>query len=164
MLRAHSADLDRDSRFRSFAASASEKRNTANLSFGRTLATALCLLTFLIGPTSTSGADPHRLVVYAPNLSYTLELGSIKGTDYIGVAEVLEPLGKIEARTDSKNWVLTFTSGQRTVEARFRDGKKEVTLPGDKLNLGGNFILNDSRGAVPVEALQELVPRITGLQ
>jgi N-acetylmuramoyl-L-alanine amidase len=109
-------------------------------------------------------AEARKLVVFSPITTYSIDVIVQKGSEYIGLVELLEPLGHVEAKPDGKNFVLQFTNGQRTVAARFRDGKKDVELPGGKMNLHKSFFAVGSRGYVPLENLQELVAQITGMQ
>jgi N-acetylmuramoyl-L-alanine amidase len=109
-------------------------------------------------------ADSRKLVVYSPITTYSIDVIVQKGSEYVGLVELLEPLGHVEAKPEGKNFLLQFTVGTRTVSARFRDGKKEVELPGGKMNLQKNFFSVDSRGYVPLENLQELCAQITGMQ
>ena len=127
--------------------------------------TLIVLLTMLAGTfVRVESADARKLVVYSPITTYSIDVIVQKGTDYVGLVELLEPLGHVEAKPDGKNWELTFTNGQRSAKARFRDGKKDVELPGGKMNLQKNFYFASGRGYVPLENLQEVLSQITGLQ
>jgi N-acetylmuramoyl-L-alanine amidase len=109
-------------------------------------------------------AEPKKLVVYAPNTTYSVDVIDRKGTEYVGLVELLEPLGRVEAKLDGKTWALDFASGSRTSHGRFRDGKKDAELPSGKLNLRSNFFTQDSHGYVPLDNLQEVVAQIAGIQ
>jgi N-acetylmuramoyl-L-alanine amidase len=123
------------------------------------------LMVLLAGTIShVQSAEARKLMVYSPVTTYSVDIIVQKGTDYVGLIELLEPLGHVEAKPDGKTWALEFTSGSRTAKARFRDGKKDVELPGGKLELQKNFFVASGRGFVPLANLQELVSQITGTQ
>jgi N-acetylmuramoyl-L-alanine amidase len=127
--------------------------------------TMILLLLLLAGTlTHVESADVRKLVVYSPITTYSVDVIVQKGTEYIGLVELLEPLGHVEAKADGKNFLLEFTSGTRAIRARFRDGKKDAELPGGKINLQKNFYAVDGRGYVPLENLQEVVSQIAGIQ
>lgn len=109
-------------------------------------------------------AEPKKLVVFAPNTSYSVDVIDRKGVEYVGLIELLEPLGRVEAKPEGKNWVFDFASATKTSRARFRDGKKDVELPSVKVNLQNNFFAADGHGYVPLANLQELVAQIAGMQ
>jgi len=125
---------------------------------------ALLALAILAGTAArVLSAEPRKLIVYAPNTTYSLDLADHNGADYVGLVELLEPLGKVEARPDGKAWVLDFSTASKTVRARFRNGKKDVDLSGHKIRLGSDFFAADGRGYVPIDSMQELVTQITGM-
>lgn len=128
------------------------------------VAAMLCVVWLSIFATHVRSAEPRRLLVYAPNTSYSVEVVDRKGTDYLSVVELLEPLGGVTARSEGKYWTLTFTNASRSTRTRFRDGKRDVELPGGKISLPNNFVLINDRGYVPLESLQNIVAQITGLQ
>jgi N-acetylmuramoyl-L-alanine amidase len=127
--------------------------------------TIIVLLVLLAGTIArVESAEARKLVVYSPVTTYSVDIIVQKGTDYVGLVELLEPLGHVEAKPDGKTWTLEFTNASRTAKARFRDGKKDVELPGGKLELQKNFFVSSGRGFVPLANLQELVSQIAGMQ
>src|SRR3954470_23024115 len=108
---------------------------------------AFILLATLV--TRVDSAEPKKLVVYGPSTTYSVDVIDRKGVEYVGLIELLEPLGRVEAKPDGKNWVFDFASGSKSSRARFRDGKKDVELPSGKINLRNNFFAVDSHGYVP---------------
>jgi N-acetylmuramoyl-L-alanine amidase len=103
-------------------------------------------------------AAAAQLSVYSPQTFYTVPLLNLNGQPYIGLVELLEPLGSVDARLDGKKYKLKFTpSGARELEFQFQDGKDNGKLKGDKVKLPSNFILQSGRGYVPLPAVSDLL-------
>jgi len=103
-------------------------------------------------------AEPRRISVYAPQASYQVDILVREGIDYVGVTDLLEPLGRIESHVEGKRLKLTFNGG----EAEFQEGKRQYRARGNaKLELPGNFLLVDGRGYVPAASVGQMLPRVT---
>src|ERR1700693_3040783 len=64
------------------------------------------LLAFVL---AVSGfADEKRLSGYSGVISYSLTVREKNGTDYVGLLEILQPLGSVSARTDGRAWRLNY--------------------------------------------------------
>ncbi len=139
---AHS--LVRDSRpFRHFRA----KRAFAGLS-------VVLLLTI-----SLSGAAPEKhLSVYSVAANYSLPLVQLDGRDYVGLLELLEPLGAVNARTDGDRWRLRYNN----LQAEFTVGKTRAHIQGKDADLPAAFVMENGRGLVPLSSLSLLLPRLLG--
>jgi N-acetylmuramoyl-L-alanine amidase len=81
-----------------------------------------------------------------------------EGRDYVGLLEVLEPLGKVNAKSDGQRWRLRYNN----VEADFQLGKTRARVQGRDADLNGKFFVENNRGLVPVSALASLLPRFLG--
>jgi len=81
-----------------------------------------------------------------------------EGRQYIGLLEVLEPLGKVSAKLDSRGWRLRYNN----VEGDFQLGKSHARVQGRDTDLGARFLLENNRGLVPVASLTSLLPRFLG--
>ena len=113
----------------------------------------------LLGSLLVSGATPDKhLSVYSVAANYSLPLVVREGHDYVGLLEVLEPLGKVSAKADGSKWRLKYNS----VPAEFQAGKTRARIQNHELELGGKFLIENSRGLVPIGALASLLPRILG--
>ncbi|HWR36910.1 MAG TPA: N-acetylmuramoyl-L-alanine amidase [Clostridia bacterium] len=110
-------------------------------------------------------AEEKRLAVYSPQTSYAISVLDHDGLEYVGLVDLLEPLGRVEARPDGNKWKFTFTPAgtSKAVEAQFTDGKKKAKLRGSDFDLPANFTMVNTRGYVPVSALANLLPRILEL-
>jgi N-acetylmuramoyl-L-alanine amidase len=114
----------------------------------------VCLCTIVV-----TGAQPGKhLSVYSVAANYSLPLVQREGRDYVGLLEVLEPLGKVSARSDSRGWRLRYNN----VEGDFQVGKTRARVQGRDTDLGGKFVVENNRGLVPVTSLTSLLPRFLG--
>lgn len=101
--------------------------------------------------------DKH-LSVYSTAANYSLPLVQIQGHDYVGLLELLEPLGKVSAKADGSRWRLRYNN----VQGEFQAGKTRARVQGRDSDLGGKFQLDNDHGLVPVASLSSLLPRILG--
>jgi N-acetylmuramoyl-L-alanine amidase len=106
-----------------------------------------------------SGAAPEKhLSVYSVAANYSLPLVQREGRDYVGLLEILEPLGKVNARADGARWRLRYYRE----EVDFQSGKSQCRIQGRQTEFPGKFLLEGDRGLVPVSALNVLLPKILG--
>ncbi len=106
-----------------------------------------------------SGAAPEKhLSVYSLAANYSLPLVQRDGRDYVGLLELLEPLGRVSARSDGARWRLRYNN----VQGDFQAGKNRAQVLGRDCDLGGKFLLESNRGLVPVSSLGSLLPRFLG--
>ncbi len=106
-----------------------------------------------------SGAPAdRRLAVYSVAANYSLPLVERDGRQYVGLLEVLEPLGKVSAKLEGRNWRLRYNN----VDGEFQLGKTRARVQGRDADLGGKFYVENSRGLVPVGSLPSLLPRFLG--
>ncbi len=119
-------------------------------------------LTALVTHLATVHAQPaDQLTVYSPQTSYSVPLLDVKGLPYVGLVDVLEPLGSIDARPDGKKYKLKFTApGGRAVEAQFNEGKDKSKLLGQNYKLPANFVLQNDRGYVPLSSVTEILNKL----
>ena len=82
------------------------------------------LFAFVLG---VSGfADEKRLSVYSSSANYSLTVTEKNGTDYVGLFEILQPLGTVNSRSDGRVWRLNFNH----VESEFAPGKSRARIRG----------------------------------
>jgi N-acetylmuramoyl-L-alanine amidase len=105
------------------------------------------------------GASPEKhLAVYSVAANYSLPIVQREGRDYIGLLELLEPLGKVTAKTDGSRWRMRYNN----VQAEFQVNKTRARVQDRDADLGGKFLMENQRGLVPVGSLSSLLPRILG--
>lgn len=124
---------------------------------------AVCILIFsaiLLCAILLSGAAPGKhLSVYSVAANYALPVVQRDGRDYVGLLEVLEPLGKVSAKSDNRGgWRLRYNN----VDGDFQVSKTRVRVQGRDADLGGKFYVENNRGLVPVASLSSLLPRFLG--
>lgn len=107
---------------------------------------------------SGSPTPEKRITIYSPSAEYSLSVVEHGGRDYIGLLEILEPLGPVAAHTDHGRWKLRF----KDVDAQFATGNSKARIRGRDLDLGAPFVLNNERGLVPIDCLAILLPRFLG--
>ena len=106
-----------------------------------------------------SGAAPEKhLSVYSVAANYSLPIVQREGRDYVGLLEVLEPLGKVSAKSDGSRWRLRYNN----VEGNFQIGKNHAQIQGRDADLGSKFLLENKRGLVPIASLSSVLPRFLG--
>ncbi len=106
-----------------------------------------------------SGAAPEKhLSVYSVAANYSLPLAQNNGRDYVGLLELLEPLGAVNARSDGNKWRLRFNN----LEAEFTAGKTRFHLQGRDADLSAPFLMENGRGLIPVSSLTPILPRFLG--
>ncbi len=106
-----------------------------------------------------SGATPEKhLSVYSVAANYSLPLVVHEAHDYVGLLELLEPLGRVSAKFDGQRWRLRYNH----VEGEFQVGKTHARLEGRDADLGARFLMQNDRGLVPLSSLSSLLPRILG--
>jgi N-acetylmuramoyl-L-alanine amidase len=106
------------------------------------------------------GAAPEKhLSVYSTAANYSLPMVQRDGHDYVGLLELLEPLGPVNAKADGPRWRLRYNN---RVEGDFQSGKNRVRIQGRDTDLSARFLLENGRGLIPVSALGLLLPRFLG--
>ncbi len=107
----------------------------------------------------SSFADEKRLSVYSGAASYSLTVREKNGLDYIGLLEILQPLGPVRARTDGRVWRLNFSG----VDSEFTPGETRARVHGQTFDLPASFLLENGRGLVPLSSLPSVLQRFLRL-
>lgn len=115
----------------------------------------LCLVSAVL--LSGAPAEKH-LSVYSLAANYSVPLVQREGHDYVGLLELLEPLGRVSGKAEGARWRLRYNNA----ESNFQAGKNRAQVVGRDADLGGAFLLENRRGLVPVGSLGALLPRILG--
>jgi N-acetylmuramoyl-L-alanine amidase len=114
--------------------------------------------TILLAPTLPAAAPEKRLSVYSTVANYSLLLVQRDGREYVGLLELLEPLGTVSARGAGPRWRMRYDM----VEGDFQAGSNRARIQGHDIDLSGRFLLENGRGLVPLVSLSALLPRILG--
>jgi len=106
-----------------------------------------------------SAADDDRHVsVYSNAATYTLPVLTRENKDYVGLLELLDPLGAVSAQTEGRRWKIVYN---KTV-VEFTVGASRAYIEGRSYDMPARFLLENGRGLVPLASLGALLPRILG--
>ena len=119
------------------------------------LALSLVILALLSAATP---ADETQLSVYAPVATYALPIHERSGHEYVGLLELLEPLGRVSSEASAGRWRIRFNA----IDAEFTPGKTRARLQGREADLTAPFLVENGRGFVSVASLGTLLPRFLG--
>ena len=107
---------------------------------------------------SGSATDEKRISVYSTVANYSLPVTERSGRDYVGLLEILEPLGPATAKNQGRRWKLRY----KHVEAEFTSGHSRSRIHGKDVELGSAFLLENGRGLVSLTSLPAILPRFLG--
>jgi N-acetylmuramoyl-L-alanine amidase len=116
------------------------------------LAILLATLTLL---SAAPSAEEKHISVYSPVATYTLPVLERAGHAYVGLLELLEPLGRVSSQTDGRRWNLRYNA----VDAELFAGKTRARIRGRIFDLPAPFLIENSHGLVPLSSLGVLLPR-----
>ena len=132
------------------------KRQSAGIfGGGKGLVSVLLLIPVLL---VLAAAPEKHLSVYSTAANYSLPIVQRQGRDYIGLLELLDPLGRVSAKADSPRWRIHYNN----ILGDFTVGKTHARVQGRDADLAGKFLLENGRGLVPVASLSSLLPRFLG--
>ena len=116
------------------------------------LAILLATVTLL---SAAPSAEEKHISVYSPVAIYTLPVLERAGHDYVGLLELLEPLGRVSSQTDGRRWNLRYNA----VDAELVAGKTRARIHGRNFDLAAPFLIENSHGLIPLHSLSALLPR-----
>jgi N-acetylmuramoyl-L-alanine amidase len=116
------------------------------------------LLALVLLSSAVGSPEEKQISVYSNIANYSLPVSEENGRDYVGIFEVVEPLGKVSEKTDGDRWVLRYND----VECDFKQGDETARVAGENIHLGLSFVLRNGRGLVAVHALSQLLPKLLG--
>src|SRR5271168_4281421 len=118
----------------------------------------VCILLFFVGLLASSAAPEKHLAVYSTAANYSLPIVQRQGHEYIGLLELLDPLGTVSAKSDPPRWRIHYNN----ILGEFTVGHSHARVQGRDADLAGKFLMENGRGLVPVAALGSLLPRFLG--
>ena len=119
------------------------------------LAILLATLTLL---SAAPSADEKHISVYSPVAIYTLPVLERGSREYVGLLELLEPLGRVSSETNGRWLRLRYNA----VDAEFVAGKTRARIRGRDFDFMAPFLIENSRGLVPLSSLSGFLPRFLG--
>src|ERR1700719_1853587 len=106
-----------------------------------------------------AAAPPEKhLSVYSSVANYSLPIVWRQSHEYVGLLELLDPLGTVSAKSDPPRWRLHFNN----ILGEFFSDKNRARIQGREVELSGKFLMENGRGFVPVASLNSILPRILG--
>jgi len=106
-----------------------------------------------------SAAPPEkRLSIYSTAANYSLPIVQRQNHDYVGLLELLDPLGKVSAKSEPPRWRIHYNN----ILGDFAVGKTHARIQGRDTDLSGKFLMENGRGLVPLASLNSLLPRFLG--
>jgi N-acetylmuramoyl-L-alanine amidase len=112
----------------------------------------------VLGTVLSGAPSEKRISIYSKVANYSLAVSEVGGQDYVGLLEILEPLGAVSAKVDGSRWKLRFND----VDAEFVNGRKRAKVRKSEFDLPSNFVMENGRGLVPLSSLSQLMPRFLG--
>jgi N-acetylmuramoyl-L-alanine amidase len=107
---------------------------------------------------ASSAAPEKHLSVYSTAANYSLPIVQRQGREYIGLLELLDPLGTVSAKFEPPRWRIHYNG----ILGEFVVGKTYARIQGRDTDLSGKFLMENGRGLVLVASLGSLLPRILG--
>jgi hypothetical protein len=116
---------------------------------------ALCVAVLWLHP-GLGSADDKRLAIFSPQINYSVAIIEREGHTYVGLNELLDPLGHPEIRVDGGK--VRVRAGE--VEAELREGKSKMRIGRGELDLGGKVLIEENRALVPLHTVPLLLGRL----
>ena len=113
---------------------------------------------FLFMPSTSVSTEEARISIYSTAANYSLSVMDRQGQQYVGLLEILEPLGKVSSRSDGNRWKIRYNE----IDGEFTTGKTRGRVGGRSVDLTNSFLLENGRGMVPVASLAVVMPRFLG--
>ncbi len=102
--------------------------------------------------------EEKRVSIYSTIANYSLAVVERNKVDYVGLLEVLEPLGTVSARVNGDHWRLRYND----TDVEFTANGRGARARGTDFYLSANFVREGGRGLVPLTDLSSLLSRILG--
>src|ERR1700730_3954697 len=119
------------------------------------LAILLATVTLL---SAAPSADDKHISVYSPVATYSLPHLDRAGREYVGLLDLLDPLGRVSSQAEGRRWRLRYNA----VDAEFVAGSTRAKIRGRDFDFIAPFLLENSRGLVPLSSLSGFLPRFLG--
>jgi N-acetylmuramoyl-L-alanine amidase len=108
--------------------------------------------------TLSASPSEKQLTVYSMAANYSIPVVQRESREYVGLLELLDPLGAVTVRSDAPRWRIHYNN----VLGEFVVGKNHARIQGRDADLAGTFILDNGHGMVPLDSLNSILPRFLG--
>jgi len=112
----------------------------------------------LLGLAAAPSGEEKRISIYSSVATYTLPVIDRGSREYVGLLELLEPLGRVTSNAAGARWKLRYNN----VDSEFVAGRTRCRIRGRDLDLPAPFLMESSRGLVPISSLSTLLPQFLG--
>ena len=120
--------------------------------------TSVLLLAVVTLLSAALPSDDKQVSVFSPVATYTLPVVERSGRDYVGLLELLEPLGRVSTETNGPRLKLRYNA----IDAEFSAGKTRAKIHGRDFDFPIPFLIENNRGLIPLSSLGGLLPRFLG--
>jgi len=110
-------------------------------------------------PEPASSPNGKLVAVYAPQATFSVPTQDRNGQSYVGLMDILQPLGTLSSKTDGNKLKLRFGKA----DAEFKDGSTTAKIRGKSLDVGAPLVVENGRVLVPMASLLTLLPKITDM-
>ncbi len=121
----------------------------------KTVAILLAIVTLLPG---AAYADERHISIYSPVAIYSVPVVERSGRDYVGLLELVEPLGRVSSQAGGGHWGLHYNA----VSADFFAGRARARIHNRDFDLSAPFLVENSRGLIPVTSISDVLRRFLG--
>ncbi len=121
----------------------------------KTAATLLAIVMLLPGAVY---ADEKHISIYSPVAIYTVPVIERGGREYVGLLELLEPLGRVSSQAGGAHWGLHYNA----VAADFFAERTRARIHSRDFDLSAPFLIENSRGLIPVTSISDVLRRFLG--
>ena len=108
------------------------------------------LVTLTVLTAAPSAPEQQQIFVYSPVATYTLPIVSRSGREYVGLLELLEPLGRVSTQAKGASLRLRYNA----MDAEFIAGKTQAKIHGRDFDFRAPFLIENSRGLIPAEFVE----------
>ncbi len=136
-------------------------------SYSSSIVTSLLLLAamfcFIAGNSllsqNANNNGEKKITIYSSTANYSLPVTERNGLEYVGLLELLEPMGTVNAKASGQKWSLRF----KDVKSEFTSGATRARIQKNDVTLPASFILENGRGLISLSSLTSLLPQILGV-
>ncbi len=108
---------------------------------------------------SVTPTEEKHISVYSRAATYQLPVVDRMGHEYVGLLELLDPLGRVSSQSRGNYVHFRYNS----VDADFAAGKTKGRIRGRDFDFPAPFVMENSRGLVPLSSLNTLLPRFLAM-
>lgn len=116
----------------------------------------LAMLVALL-PASPAAEEP-RLHVFSADARYQVAIVDRDAKEYVGLVELLQPLGPISGRVDGKKFKFRF----KGIEAEFQDGKTQARIGKLKIELPAPAVIEADHVLIPFASAPAVLAHFLG--